>query len=450
MFHSLIDSFNQILFLPPFDWVDWLSVVLLLVLLFCSGFMSSSEVAFFSLSPNDIFDIKESSAPRDRKLLDLLSHSEQLLATILIGNNIVNIAIVVLAGFTINNNIDFSNAPVMGFVLQTIALSFLLLLFGEIIPKVYAQANPLRFIRTVSESIYAIFRLLSPLSKALMSTSKLTRWGHKDGDGKGRVAYAISVNDLSKAIELTTDGETTDTEMIHEIIRFYNKTADEVMVPRIDMVDIDYSWPFGKMLPFAIDSGYSRLPVYEGSEDSIKGVLYIKDLIPHMNKDDDFAWQNLIRPAYFVPENKKLDDLLEELRQERVHIAIVVDEFGGTCGLITLEDILEEIVGEIVDEYDEDQVPYIKVADNVYLFEGRTTLTDLCRALNMEQSDFEPLISEVDTLGGLFMEIKKEIPQVNDKVSYRNMTLEVTSMDRFRILQIKLTLLSPSIESKTL
>ncbi len=435
----ILNSLYNISFIAPFNWVDYLLIASIVVLLFFSGFMSSSEVAFFSLSPSDIFSIKESSSLKDRKLLRLLSNSEQLLATILIGNNIVNVGLVVLASFTISSNIDFSEAPVWGFILQTIVLTFLLLLFGEIIPKVYAQSNPLKFIRNVATPINVVFTLLSPLSKALMKTGRLSLWHNNKGGNKGS-GYEISVDDLSKAVELTTHEQNTDTDMINEIIRFYNKTADEIMIPRIDMVDIDYNWGFRKMLSFAVESGYSRLPVYEGSEDCIRGILYIKDLIPHMHKDDNFAWQSLIRPAYFVPENKKIDNLLEELRHEKVHIAIVVDEFGGTCGIITLEDILEEIVGEIVDEYDDELVPFIKVADNVYLFEGRTTLTDLSRALNLNEELFEPLLSNVDTLGGLFLEIKKEIPQLNDTVTYKNLTLEVTGMDRFRILQIKLTI----------
>lgn len=417
------------------SWDIWdiFALAVLVFLLFLSGFMSSSEVAFFSLSPQDVFEIKESDSPQDAKLLGLLSHSEQLLATILIGNNVVNLMIVMLSGYMISSHVDFSTSPIVAFVIQTVLLTFVLLLFGEIIPKVYAQSRPLAFIRSIVSPFSTIYKVLSPAARTLMKSSFLI-----DKHGKEK-KYRFSVDELSKAVELTTDASEQESEMISEIIKFYNKTADEIMVPRIDMVDLDLTWDFRRMMQTALDSGYSRLPVYEGSEDTIKGILYVKDMIPHMNQEASFAWQELIRPAYFVPENKKIDDLLEELRHERIHMAIVVDEYGGTCGLITLEDILEEIVGEIVDEYDEEEKCYTQLSENTFLFEARTTLTDLAEILHLEDDYFESYVSVVDTLSGLFLEIKQEIPQINDTVEYKDLRLEITQMERLRILQIKLT-----------
>lgn len=441
----LFQSFSEILFTPANLLLNIVGGVLLLLLLLCSGFMSSAEVAFFSLSPTEVREIKESSSPLDQKLLKLISHSEQLLATILIGNNVVNISIVMVAGFLIASNFDFSQAPVLGFLIQTVLLSFCLLLFGEIIPKVYAQQAPLKFIRSIAELIHAVYNFLAPFSKALMKSTDLFSWMHKR-PAETHGGYALSVDDLSKAVELTTTEEDSEVEMINDIVRFYNRTIDEIMVPRIDVVDIEYNWPFRKMLHYALDSGYSRLPVYEGSEDSIKGILYVKDMIPYMERGDDFQWQNCIRPAYFVPENKKVDSLLEELRHEQVHIAVVVDEFGGTCGIVTLEDIIEEIVGEIADEYDEEEeLPYIKIADHIYLFEGRASLADMVELFKWDENFFEPHHASVDTLGGLFLEIEKEIPKVGERVQYKNLTLEITQMDRFRILQVKVTIAPTSI-----
>ena len=435
----LLETFADIRFTPPVGSAQIILLTLLLlilcVLLGLSAFMSSSETSFFSLTPAEVTEIKESNSPKDRKLLQLMSRSEQLLATILIGNNVVNVTIVMLAGVIIARSFDFSATPVLGFVLETVVLSFLLLLFGEIIPKVYAQRNPLKFIRSIATPIHFVFRFLSPAAKGLM---KIVPVG--SNKGKHSSGAEISVDDLSNAVKLTTDKKDKETEMIHDIIRFYNKTTDEIMVPRIDVVDVDISLPFTKMLSTVLASGYSRIPVYEGSDDNIKGLLYVKDMIPYMDEGDDFNWQRLLRPAYFVPEKKKIDDLLEELRHEHIHMAIVVDEFGGTGGIVTLEDILEEIVGDIADEYDEEEVPYIKLAENIYLFEGRTSLTDLCKVFDWEPDFFEPILSDADTLGGLFLELRRDIPKEGEIVHYKNLALQITKMDRFRILQIQLTI----------
>ncbi len=409
-----------------------MAFIIVALLLCCSAFMSSSEVAYFSLKPADLEEVREQNHSSDKALSSLLDNSNQLLATILIGNNVVNVAIVIIANYAIEHTFVFSS-PIAGFLIQTILLTTILLLFGEILPKVYARKNPLQYSRFSAGAMSVIHSLLNPFSKLLVrSTGIVTRTISKK-------KYDISVDELSKAVALTTtEGEPEEKEMINEIIKFYNKTASEIMLPRIDIVDVDLSWSFRKMLDFVVQSGYSRLPVSDGSEDNIKGVIYIKDLIAHMDKGDEFDWHPLIRKAYFVPENKRIDDLLEEFRANKVHVSIVVDEFGGTCGLITMEDILEEIVGEIADEYDEDELPYKVLEDGSYLFEGKTSLSDVRSHLNLPEDIFGALGEEVDTLSGLFLEIKQELPHIGDMADYAPFRFQVTQMDKRRIIEIKI------------
>ena len=336
-----------------------IALSLAILLLLVSGFVSASEVAFFSLTPGDINDIREENAPSDPLIQRLLDRSEYLLAAILIANNFVNVAVVMLCTYGINAIVDFSSAPMLGFILETIVLTFLLLLFGEIMPKIYAQKNSLRFVRSSAPVLNVVERVCRPLSNILVtSTSVINK-------ALVKKKYDLSVDELSKALELTSTEMPEEKEMLSEIIKFYNKTADEIMTPRLDMEDIDIKTSFRTVVDFIIRSGYSRIPVYADSEDNIKGILYIKDLLPYVEKPDTFRWQSLIRPAYFVPETKKIDDLLEEFRTSKIHMAIVVDEFGGTSGIVTMEDILEEIVGEISDEYDEDEKQFIKMVDGL-------------------------------------------------------------------------------------
>lgn len=409
----------------------WIALSISGLLLVVSGFMSSSEVTFFSLSPSDIDTIKEEEHPADQGLVELLKDSERLLATILIGNNLVNVAIVILTGYAFAQIFDFTHAPALGFIFQTVILTLLLLLFGEIIPKVYAQAHPLAFSRFSSGKMALISRILYPFSSFLMrSTSMLTsRMQPK--------RYDLSVDDLSQAVDLLEGHEPEEKELFEDIINFHNKTASEIMVPRVDMVDIDVAWDFHRMLHFALDSGYSRIPVYEGSEDNIRGILYLKDLIPYKEQEADFDWTKLIRDALFIPENKPLDDLLEEFRSTKKHIAVVVDEYGGTSGIVTMEDLLEEIVGEISDEYDEEELPYKRLPDGSYLFEGGTPLTDVLRALDLEQGTFGKAEEQVDTLGGLVLELKQDLPRKGDLVTAGEWSFRVTGLEKFRITEVQ-------------
>lgn len=419
-----------------------IALALAVLLLFASGFISASEVAFFSLKPNDINRIKEGNHPSDSVILDLLNNSEFLLATILIANNFVNVAIVMLCTYGINEWLDFSNVPMLGFILETIVLTFLLLLFGEIMPKIYAKQNALSFIHKAAPTLLTLRKFCKPLAALLVhSTSTINK-------SLGKKKYDISVDELSKALELTSKAIPEEKEMLAEIIKFYNKTADEIMTSRLDMEDLDIKANFKEVIDTIIKCGYSRIPVYSGTEDNIKGILYIKDLLPYLEKPETFRWQSLIRPAYFVPETKKIDDLLEEFRTNKIHMAIVVDEFGGTSGIVTMEDILEEIVGEISDEYDEDEKQYIRLADGSYIFEAKIQLTDFFRATDTDPADFEKITEEVETLAGLLLEIKGDFPRRREVIEYKNYRFQILEMDNRRILKVKFNLINPAEDGK--
>lgn len=419
-----------------------IALALAVLLLFASGFISASEVAFFSLKPNDINRIKEGNHPADSVILDLLNNSEFLLATILIANNFVNVAIVMLCTYGINEWLDFSNVPMLGFVLETIVLTFLLLLFGEIMPKIYAKQNTLPFIHKAAPTLLNIQKICKPLAALLVhSTSTINKTLAKK-------KYDISVDELSKALELTSKAIPEEKEMLAEIIKFYNKTADEIMTSRLDMEDLDIKANFKEVIDTIIKCGYSRIPVYSGTEDNIKGILYIKDLLPYLDKPETFRWQSLIRPAYFVPETKKIDDLLEEFRTNKIHMAIVVDEFGGTSGIVTMEDILEEIVGEISDEYDEDEKQYIRLADGSYIFEAKIQLTDFFRATDTDPTEFEKITEEVETLAGLLLEIKGDFPRRREVIEYKNYRFQILEMDNRRILKVKFNVINASEDDK--
>ena len=426
-----MDILDQII-RPDIALSAWIALLISGLLLVVSGFMSSSEVAFFSLSPTDIDAIKEEEDPADPVLLELLKDTEHLLATILIGNNLVNVAIVILTGYAFGLIFDFSASPVLGFIVQTVILTLLLLLFGEIIPKVYAQAHPLSFSRFSSAKMRVVSRLLSPFSSFLMRTTSLVTRRMQPR------RYDLSVDELSQAVDLLEGHEPEEKELFEEIINFHHKTASEIMMPRVDMTDIDISWDFHRMLHFAVESGYSRIPVYEGSEDNIRGIHYLKDLIPYKDREADFDWRGLIREAYFIPENKPLDDLLEEFRSTKKHIAVVVDEYGGTSGIVTMEDLLEEIVGEITDEYDEEELPYKRLSDGSYLFEGGTPLTDVLRALDLEAGTFGKAEEQVDTLGGLVLELKQDLPHKGDEVEVEGWCFKVVSLEKFRITEVQI------------
>ena len=409
-----------------------IAISLAVLLLFASGFVSASEIAFFSLSPTDLSEIEEEEHTSDRRIMDLLQDSERLLATILISNNFVNVTIIMLCNFFFAEVVDFGDSVIVEFLVITVILTFLLLLFGEIMPKIYSAQHTLRFCRFAAPIITMLKKVFSPLSGLLVRSTVIVN------KCVAKRNYNISVDDLSQALELTDKTEISEESNILEgIIRFGGETAKEVMTPRLDMVDLDISSTFKEVLDCVVENGYSRVPVYEDSRDNIKGVLYIKDLLPHLKKGADFKWQNLIRSAYFVPETKMIDDLLRDFQANKIHIAIVVDEFGGTSGIVTMEDIIEEIVGEINDEYDEEERSYVKINDHTYVFEAKTLLSDFYKILKIDADVFEDIEGDADTLAGLLLEIKGEFPKLHEKLKYEHYQFEVLEMDARRILKVK-------------
>ncbi len=412
-----------------------IALILAIMLLFASGFVSASEIAFFSLSPKDKSEIEEEKHSSDSKIMALLDDSERLLATILISNNFVNVTIIMLLNYFFASWINFKDSRILEFLVITVILTFLLLLFGEIMPKVYSAQNTLKFTRYAAPAIAVLEKVFKPLASLLVHSTALV---NKHIEKKN---YNISVDELSHALELTDKSEISEENNILEgIIRFGGETAKEIMTSRLDVVDLDIKTPFKDVLKCIVDNAYSRIPIYAGSKDNIKGILYIKDLLPHLNKGESFRWQSLIRPAYFVPETKMIDDLLRDFQANKIHIAIVVDEFGGTSGIVTMEDIIEEIVGEINDEYDEDERTYVKLNDNNYVFEAKTQLTDFYKITKSDPDEFEPVAGDADTLAGLLLEIKGEFPALHEKVEYKNYVFEVLAMDARRILKVKFTI----------
>lgn len=410
------------------------AVALTLLLLGVSAFASGSEIAFFSLSPSDIAELNASRRASDKRIQLLREDSERTLATILITNNLVNVTIIMLCNFIFARLVNFGNAVWLQFLCITVLLTFILLLFGEIMPKVFSRQNPLGFCRRAVGGIALCRKLFWPLGTVLLRSGILAEKVVQKEN------HMLSVDDLEQALELTDKNEIKDERsMLKGIIRFGDETAKEVMTSRQDIVDLDISCSFADVLKCIVDNNYSRIPVYQENEDNIRGVLYIKDLLPHLSKPSNFRWQSLIRPPYFVPETKKIDDLMREFQENKVHIAIVVDEFGGTSGIVTLEDILEEIVGEINDEYDEDTKTYSKLNYNTYLFEGKTLLTDFCKVLNVDDDEFADVEGDADTLAGLLLEIKGDFPSLHEKLDFKHYTFEVMGLDERRISKVKVT-----------
>ena len=410
-----------------------IAIVLAGLLLLVSGFASASEIAFFSLSPSDLNAVDEKKHPSDEKIRKLLDDTERLLATILITNNFVNVTIIMLCNFFFMSVFEF-HSPIAEFLILTVILTFLLLLFGEIMPKIYSAQKTLAFCRFSAPGIWMFRSLFYPVASMLVrSTSFLNKHF-------ARKNHNISVDELSHALELTDKAELKEENNILEgIIRFGGETAKEVMTSRLDVVDLDIRTPFKDVLQCIIENAYSRIPIYSENRDNIKGVLYIKDLLPHLNKVD-FRWQSLIRPAYFVPETKMIDDLLRDFQANKIHIAIVVDEFGGTSGIVTMEDIIEEIVGEIHDEYDDEERTYAVLNDHTWVFEAKTQLTDFYKITKVDEEVFDEVAGDSDTLAGLLLELKGEFPALHEKVTYDHYEFEVLEMDNRRILKVKFTI----------
>ncbi len=410
--------------------------VLLAILLCCSAMISGAEVAFFSLSSTDIAEAEESNSRKGNIVARLLENPKRLLATILVGNNFINIAIVLLSASITSELISDWN-PLTKFITEVVVVTFLILLFGEILPKVYASRNNRSFSAFMARPLQLLNRLF------WFPASQLSGFSSFIEEKLGRANSNISVDQLSQALELASEKDTTREEqkILQGIVSFGNTDTKQVMRPRIDVFGLDKTMSFGEVIPAVIKNGYSRIPVYEESIDAIVGVLYAKDLLPHIDKTV-FEWKTLIREPYFVPENKKLDDLLKEFQEKKIHLAIVVDEYGGTSGIVTLEDIIEEIVGDISDEFDDEDLIYSKLDEHNYVFEGKTTLKDFYRVLRLEDDGalFEEHKGESETIAGFVLETSKSFPRKGAKINFHNYTFTVEALDKKRLKQIKVTI----------
>lgn len=429
----ILQQISSLIEFRPISIGVFVAAILAAILLLLSGFASGAEIAYFSLSPQDIEDLSSEKSQNDRLIKILREDSERTLATILITNNFVNVTIIMLCNFVLDSLTVF-HSEWFKFFCFTVLLTFLLLLFGEIMPKVYSRQNPLTFCRRSVNGIFFFRKLFWPLSSILLKSGVIAE---KAAPKEKRL---LSVDDLEQALELTDKEEIKDEQsMLQGIIRFGDETAKEVMTSRQDIVDLDIKSTYQEVLTCIAENNYSRIPVYQNNTDNIRGILYIKDLLPHLSKGSNFRWQSLIRPPYFVPETKKIDDLLREFQNNKVHIAIVVDEFGGTSGIVTLEDILEEIVGEINDEFDEEEKFYSKLNYNTFVFEGKTLLCDFCKILNVDDDEFADVEGEADTLAGLLLEIKGDFPSLHEKIDYKHYTFEVMEIEERRISKVKVT-----------
>ena len=409
------------------------AVTFAVLLLFMSAFISGSEIAYFSITKDDCDSIDNDSV-RER-VIRLLSMPERLLATILISNNLVNVAIVILLNFFMSQLLEIESA-VLDFIIQSVILTFLILLFGEIIPKLYASDNNVKFASFAAGGLSVLFHLLSPLSRLMVKSSTfLNKMVTKHSDD-------ISMEDLSQALEISDVKSGDERELLQGILEFGGKTVAEIMRPRIDVIDIDYNSDFNEVVNIVVTNGYSRMPVYADTPDNIKGFLYAKDLLPYIGKSDrNFNWQRLLRDAYYVPETRMIDDLLEDFRKKKIHMAIVVDEYGCTQGIATLEDVLEEIVGDIDDEYDTDEKSYTKLTDDTYIFDGKTLLNDFCKITGVDEEELEDVDEDADTIAGLLLNLKGDFLKEKEQMACGRCRFTVLSVLKHRIATVRVKIL---------
>jgi len=405
------------------------------ILLFCSAVVSGAEVALFSLSQKDIDETIQDHASKGKIISQLLEKPKKLLATLLVANNFINIGVVILFSFVGKDLFAAVTSPILKFILEVILVTFLLLLFGEVLPKVYASRNNMKFAKLIAYPVAALDRVLSPISLPMRSSTIYLQ------NKLGKQKTNFSVDQLSQALELTATGETSTEEqkILEGIVSFGNTDTKQVMSPRIDIFALEITETFDVIYQKIIEKGFSRIPVYRDNIDQIEGVLFVKDLLPHINSHE-FDWKTLMREPFFVPENKKLDNLLKDFQSMKSHLAIVVDEYGGTSGLVSLEDVLEEIVGDISDEFDDQPVNFTKIDDKNYIFEGKTNLKDFYRIIEVDEELFEIKKGEAETLAGFILEILGNFPKKDQKISFENCLFTVESVDKKRIKQIKVTI----------
>ncbi|MBW6460587.1 MAG: gliding motility-associated protein GldE [Bacteroidales bacterium] len=414
-------------------------ILVIILLLAASALVSGAEVAFFSLGPNQLHELRLREEKHDLAVLHLVGTPKRLLATILISNNFINVAIIVISTFVTNRLFDFAKQPYwLVFLIQVVVITALILLMGEVLPKVYATRRNIELARFMSGPMQILIKVFYPLSSPLMRSTNLIE------RKISRKMYNVSMSELSDAIELTS-GENTPAEekkILQGIVKFGDIEVKEIMKSRVDVTAIEITTSFRELLQLIIEAGYSRVPVYEDSFDHVKGILYIKDMLPFLDKDDNFEWTSLLRDAFFVPENKKINDLLQEFQEKKIHMAVVVDEYGGTSGIVTLEDIIEEIVGEISDEHDEPvgDVDYTRLDDRNFLFEGKTSLNDLCKILGINDDIFDGVKGDADSLAGLILELLEKMPDIDEKVSFEQFTFTVKAVDKRRIKRVLVTI----------
>jgi putative hemolysin len=412
------------------------SILSMLILLICAALVSAAESAFFSFSPTDMEELRMSGNKQDEKILQLINKPKTVLATVLISINFINIATVILSTFVMEELFDFTANPLLGFIIQVVAVTFLILLIGEVIPKIYATQNPLRTSRTLLYFVLFLQKIFYPISSLLvLSTSMIDRIVKPK-------SHNISVGELSQALELTSDEDIPekDHQILKGIVKFGNTDVKQIMKPRMDVTAFEYNTDFKRLLTDITNYGFSRFPIYKDTLDHIAGVIYTKDLLPFLNEAENFNWQTIIRPPFFVPENKKIDDLLREFQFKKIHLAVVVDEYGGTSGIVTLEDVIEEIVGEINDEFDDDDLIYSKLDGNNYVFEGKAHLNDIYRILEIDGEVFEDAKGEADTLGGLILELEERIPKKGEKIKFENLLFTIEAADSRKIKRVKITI----------
>ncbi|MBR1543581.1 MAG: gliding motility-associated protein GldE [Muribaculaceae bacterium] len=425
---SVADSSWIVFNLPTLG--SLIAILVAIMGLLLSSFFSGSEIAYFSLKPDQINGIEDNES-RER-VKALLAKPEKLLATILIGNNIANVVIVVLLNYAVSKIMVINNG-VADFVIQTILFTFLILLFGEVLPKLYASNNNVKFAQFAAHGLSTAMSLLSPLSRLMVKSTRIVDrvvTTHADD---------LSVDDLSRALEASNVKSGEEKDILEGILTFGDKTVNEIMRPRVDVVALDMESTFGDVVKCVVENGYSRMPVYEDSLDNIKGILYAKDLLPYIGKmDDAFQWQKLLRGAYFVPETRMIDDLLEDFRKKKIHLAVVVDEFGCTQGIATMEDVLEEIVGDIDDEYDDEQKFYTKINDDTFVFDGKTSIGDFCRVTDLDEEVFDnDAVGEAETIAGLLLNIKGDFLKQKEAVDYKNCHFEVLKVVKYRIAKVR-------------
>ncbi|MES2395945.1 MAG: gliding motility-associated protein GldE [Bacteroidota bacterium] len=415
-----------------------MAMITILALLVIVALVSAAESAFFSLTPTEMEELKTSGTKTDEKILTFIDAPKRLLATLLISVNFLSIAIVILNStfiFGEEGLFDFSLSPLLGFIIQVVVITFLILLIGEVTPKIYATQNSLRTTRALVYFVQFLQGLFYPISSFLIFSTSLL-----DKVIKPKT-HNISIGELSQALDLTNDEDMPeeDQKILQGIVKFGNTDVKQIMKPRIDVTAYEFGTGYNKLLEDITNFGFSRMPIYKETLDNIAGVLYTKDLLQYLNSPDDFKWQEIIRPPFYVPENKKIDDLLREFQHKKIHLAIVVDEYGGTSGIVTLEDVIEEIVGEINDEFDDDDLTYSKLDDSNFVFEGKAHLNDVYRIIEIDGEEFEDVKGEADSLAGLIIEIEGRIPTKNEKIKLKNLIFTIESADNRKIKRVKIT-----------